>query len=99
MVGPGGRSSLMLKCLLEFIAFLATIEKTKQSNNQQIILDKKKTVTGILILYKYDVRKHLIMQFTAELLICGQVFQFEKNHCLERTKHTIFRIFRATHIT
>lgn len=29
MVGPGGRSSLVLKCLLEFIAFLATIEKNK----------------------------------------------------------------------
>lgn len=49
-------------------------KKTKQSNNQQIILDKKKTVTGILIPYKYDIRKHLIMQFTAELLICSQVF-------------------------
>lgn len=78
---------------------MATIEKNKAVEQSTDHTGQKKTVTGILILYKYDVRKHLIMQFTAELLICGQVFQFEKNHCLERTKHTIFRIFRATHIT
>lgn len=74
MVGPGGRSSLMLKCLLEFIAFLATIEKNKAVEQSTDHTGQKKTVTGILILYKYDIRKHLIMQFTAELLICSQVF-------------------------
>lgn len=74
MVGPGGRSSLVLKCLLEFIAFLATIEKNKAVEQSTDHTGQKKTVTGILILYKYDIRKHLIMQFTAELLICSQVF-------------------------
>lgn len=54
--------------------FFGNNRKNKAVEQSTDHTGQKKTVTGILILYKYDIRKHLIMQFTAELLICSQVF-------------------------